>query len=139
MFDASLPNLPAAFSRRRAILGVATFAASPAVILPALAAPSGLDPADARLIELLDTYKAADVAVSNYPDEQDGPVFDALVQSLSDIENEMAATFARSMTGVMAKARLCQIPSLRDCMCAELTLSIADDLVRLHHDGGTDV
>ena len=139
MFDASLSSPSTAFSRRRAILGIATFATSPRVVLPALAAPSGLDPADAQLIRLLDAYKAADVAVSNYPDEQDGPVFDALVQSLSDIENEMAATPAKSMAGVMAKARLCQIPSLRDCMCAELTLSIADDLVRLHHDGGTDV
>ena len=138
MFNASLPSLPSAFSRRRAIMGVAAMAASPVLAPPAMAVPAVLDAVDARLIQLTDAYYALDAA-HRASASIDDRTLDLVMDRYGAIEEEMAETAAASMAGVLAKAKLCQLGIFRDCICANVPLSIADDLVRLYAEGGARV
>ena len=134
---ATVPSLPDAFSRRRTIMGAVALAAAPNTVRPAPAAPRALDPLDARLIHLADAYEVLDRAVEALPSE--APEFDALVKRYSGIETEIADTPAASLAGVMAKARVCQFPTIRDFGDSPIAFSIADDLVRLQVEGGLNV
>ena len=137
LLAAPLPSLTSALSRRRAIFGAVALAAAPVAIAPAHAA-STLSPNVRRLVELADAYEALDRRCNehtaayrgNYPDEaEDG--FSALTAGFGPIEAEIATTPADTMVGVLAKARACQVPTMRHCAEEDVLLSAADDLHRL--------
>ena len=137
---APLPSLTTAFSRRRAIFAAVALAAAPVAALPAMAAemlPNGaasvLSPNDARIVELADAYAALDTEVDAMPST--APGYSDLIERYKLLEDEMVTTPADTIVGVGAKARVCQLSSLRDCM-SDVPLSVADDVWRLHAAGG---
>jgi len=137
---APLPGLPTALSRRRAIFGAVTLAAVPAAVLPALATAlkSEETPADARLVAIADELEAAFRWVAAYPslgmddDEESHPEYYAVIGRFGPLEDELEATPADTMVGVLAKARAMQVPTVRDCAHFKVSNSLADDLMRLH-------
>ncbi|RYB06248.1 hypothetical protein [Lichenibacterium ramalinae] len=141
LLPAPLPSLTSAFSRRRAIFGAVVLAAAP-VALPAAQAASILSANDRRLVDLADAMWAIHDAaeahiVEHFERETDKSEaeFSALTSSYSPVEDELAATPAASMQGALAKARACQVPTLRDVDGGPVALSLADDLYRLHAVG----
>ncbi len=143
-----LPGLSAALSRRRAIFGAVTAtgllagsAARGAGLLASGSVPAAtttLAPADARLVAITDELEAAFRWVAAYPslgmddDEESHPEYYAMIGRFGPIEDELAATPADTMVGILAKARAMQVPTVRDCAHFEVSNSLADDLVRLH-------
>jgi len=65
-------------------------------------------------------------------DEESHPEYYAMIGRFGPIEDELAATPADTMVGILAKARAMQVPTVRDCAHFEVSNSLADDLVRLH-------
>ncbi len=139
---APLPSLPEAFTRRRALFGAVVLAAAPvAALAPSPAAAATLSPADARLLVLADAYEALEhrcrehTTAHRHLRGRDFEIaeaeFDAIVERFLPIEEEVTATPADSLAGVLAKARMCQVPTLRHCAQFEPVLSVADDLHRL--------
>ncbi len=147
---APLPGLTAAFSRRAALFGAVSAtgflgaaAADAAGLLPNGGAPA-LSANDAHLIVLADAYEDlerrcnAHTAAHRGDDTDEAEdQFNALTEGFAPIEDEMAATPADTMAGVLAKARACQITTMRHCAKEEVLLSAADDLHRLF--GGRNV
>ncbi len=145
---APLPGLPAALSRRRVIFGAVTAtgllagsAARGAGLLASGSVPAATTasaPADARLVAIADELEAAFRWVAAYPslgmddDEESHPEYYAMIGRFGPIEDELAATPADTMVGILAKARAMQVPTVRDCAHFEVSNSLADDLVRLH-------
>ncbi len=143
-----LPGLPTALSRRRAIFGAVTAtgllagsASRGAGLLASGSVPAAtttLAPADARLVAITDELEAAFRWVAAYPslgmddDEESHPEYYAMIGRFGPIEDELAATPADTMVGVLAKARAMQVPTVRDCAHFEVSNSLADDLMRLH-------
>ncbi len=139
---APLPSLPDAFTRRRALFGAVVLAAAPVVALaPLPAAAATLSPADARLLALADAYEALErrchehTAAHRHLRGRASKIveaeFDAIVERFLPIEEEVTATPADSLAGVLAKARMCQVPTSRQCAQFDHVLSVADDLHRL--------
>jgi len=137
-----LPSLPDAFTRRRAIFGAVALAAAPVVALAASPATAAtLSPADARLVALADAYEALERRCHEHTAahrhlrgrafEIAEAEFDAIAEGFLPIEEEVTATTADSLEGVLAKARMCQVPSSRHSSQFEHVLSVADDLHRL--------
>ena len=130
-------------SRRAALFGAVALAAGPAAATPAasvaltsLARHSTSGAADSRLAQLADVYEVLDHEVDATHSTRPG--YTDLIDRYGPIEDELAETPADTMVGVMAKARVMQFASCRECAGAELGNSIADDLVRLlggHVDG----
>ena len=115
-------------TRRAALRGSAATALGLATgVAPTLAA-SVLSANDARLVTLADAYEAVDAEVN--ATLSTAPHYDGLVDRYQPIEDEVAATTADSLTGIVAKARLCQAASIRGCV-TEIPLSLADDVWRL--------
>ena len=149
---APLPSLSTAFSRRRAIFGAVALAAAPVAALPAMAAeilPNGaasvLSPNDARLFVLADAYEELEQVCNAHTaahrgDDRDEveDEFHTIAEGFGPIEDEMAETPADTMAGVLAKARACQVRTLRQCAKEDVLLSAADDLHRLF-GGGANV
>ena len=144
-----LPSLTTAFSRRRAIFGAVALAAAPVAALPAMSAemlPNGaasvLSTNNARLVALADAYEElerrcnAHTAAHRGSDRDEAEDdFNALTEGFGPIEDEMAETPADTMAGVLAKARACQVRTLRQCAKEDVLLSAADDLHRLFGGG----
>ncbi len=138
---APLPSLPDAFTRRRALFGAVVLAAAPVASLPAVAAAATPSPADARLMVLADAYEALERRCHEHTAahrhlrgrafEIAEAEFDAIVEGFLPIEEEVTATPADSLAGVLAKARMCQVPTARQCAQVDHVLSVADDLHRL--------
>jgi len=138
---APLPSLPEAFTRRRALFGAVVLAAAPVASLPAVAAAATPSPADARLLALADAYEALERRCHEHTAahrhlrgrafEIAEAKFDAIVERFLPIEEEVTATPADSLAGVLAKARMCQVPTARQCAQVDHVLSVADDLHRL--------
>lgn len=130
-----LPSLRTALRRRAALFGVAAatgfLGAAVVDALPARA--SALSVNDARLIELVDAYAALDGEVDATPST--APGYSDLIERYGPLDDEMAETPVDTIVGVGAKARVCQLSSLRDCM-SDVPLSVADDVWRLHAAGG---
>jgi len=137
-----LPGLPTALSRRRAIFGAVALAAAPvAALAPLPAAAVTPSPADARLLALVDAYEALERRCHEHTAahrhlrgrarEAAEAKFDAIVEGFLPIEEEVTATPADSLAGVLAKARMCQVPTARQCAQFDHVLSVADDLHRL--------
>ena len=135
----SAPTLP----RRSFLAGVATLPVLAAI--PAAAATIA-GPNDTRLLELADAYEALDRRCDEHTAahrhltgeamKAADDAFDIMVEGYGPIEEEVAATPADSLIGVMAKARVCQIPTARCCAAFEHVLSAVDDLHRIlggHH------
>lgn len=128
---APLPSLSAALSRRRAIFGAVALAAAPVAVMPVAA--SALSPNDCQLVALAAAYEALDAMVNATHSE--APDYDALTEGFGRIEVEVADTPADSLVGVIAKARVCQVPTARAFAENDHILSVADDLCRLHAAG----
>ncbi len=146
-----VPSLPDAFTRRRAIFGAVALAAAPAAVQAAPmgvlktehtpAAASALSPADARLVALADAYEAMERRCHEHTAahrhlrgralEIAEAEFGEIAEGFLPIEEEVTATPADSLEGVLAKARMCQVPSSRHSSQFEHVLSVADDLHRL--------
>ncbi len=98
-------------------------------------------PSPARLFALADAYEALERRCHEHTTahrhlrgrafEIAEAKFDAIVERFLPIEEKMTATPADSLAGVLAKARMCQVPTLRHCAQFEPVLSVADDLHRL--------
>ena len=143
-----LPGLTAAFSRRVALFGAVSAtgflgaaAADAAGVLSNGVAPM-LSANDARLVILADAYEDlerrcnAHTAAHRGDDTDEAEdEFNALTEGFAPIEDEMAETLADTMVGVLAKARACQIRTLRHCAKEDVLLSAADDLHRLFGGG----
>jgi len=145
---APLPSLPDAFTRRRALFGAVVLAAAPvAALAPLPAAAVTPSPTDARLLALADAYEALERRCHEHTAAHRhlrGRAFDiaeaefnTIVEGFLPIEEEVTATPADSLAGVLAKARMCQVPSSRHSSQFEHVLSVADDLHRLF--GGANV
>jgi len=136
-----LPSLPDAFTRRRALFGAVTTAALLTAPAWALERPDALSPVDARLVALANAYEALERQCHEHTAahrhlrgralEIAEAEFDAIVEGFLPIEEEVTATPADSLAGVLAKARMCQVPSSRHSSQFEHVLSVADDLHRL--------
>ncbi len=137
-----LPSLPDAFTRRRAIFGAVALAAAPVATLASLpAAATTLSPVDARLVALADAYEALERRCHEHTAahrhlrgralEIAEAEFGGIAEGFLPIEEEVTATTADSLEGVLAKARMCQVPSSRHSSQFEHVLSVADDLHRL--------
>ena len=139
---APVPSLPDAFTRRRALFGAVVLAAAPvAALAPLPAAAATPSPAEARLLALADAYEALErrcrehTAAHRHLRGRAFKIaeaeFDAIVERFLPIEEKMTATPADSLAGVLAKARLCQVPTARQCAQVDHVLSVVDDLHRL--------
>jgi len=139
---APLPSLPDAFTRRRALFGAVVLAAAPvAALAPLPAAAATPSQADARLLALADAYEALERRCHEHTAahrhlrgrafEISEAEFDAIVEGFLPIEEEVTATPADSLAGVLAKARMCQVPTSRHCAQFDHVQSVADDLHRL--------
>jgi len=134
-----LPSLPDAFTRRRAIFGAVALAATPVVALAASPATAAtLSPADAyeALERRCHEHTAAHRHLRGRALEIAEAEFDAIAEGFLPIEEEVTATPADSLAGVLAKARMCQVPTSRHSTQFEHVLSVAGDLHRLfggHH------
>ena len=120
---APLPSLPTAFSRRAALFGAVTAtgylgAAGTAALGQGMGVtpiPSALNPADARLVALADAYEDIDRQCDAHYEVHGGratkaseAAFDAITSQFGPVEDEIAATPADTMVGILAKARMCQ-------------------------------
>jgi len=139
---APLPSMSTALSRRRALFGAVVLAAAPvAALAPLPAAAATPSQADARLLALADAYEALERRCHEHTAahrhlrgrafEIAEAEFDAIVERFLPIEEEVTATPADSLAGVLAKARMCQVPTARQCAQVDHVLSVADDLHRL--------
>ena len=134
--------MSAALSRRGALRGsLAASLGLAAGVAPALAAPV-LSANDGRLVALADAYEDlerrcnAHTAAHRGDDTDEAEdEFNALTEGFAPIEDEMAATPADTLAGVLAKARACQVTTMRHCAKEEVLLSAADDLHRLFGGG----
>ena len=100
-------------------------------VAPVLAAPA-LSANDARLVALADAYAALEATVEVTPSTDPG--YDALLRRYRPLEDALVTTLADTMAGVLAKARVLQVPSLRQCE-EIVSLSMADNLHRLFGGG----
>ena len=135
------PGLPGEPLTRRGLLrGAAPLAIGltvvPTMAMAAQAAP--LTPNDVRLTALADAYEAAEAACVAHteahrgrPTAESDTAFDDLSDRFGPIEAEMTATPADTMAGVVAKARVFQIPTMREYPASEVLLSLVDDVWRL--------
>lgn len=136
-----LPSLPDAFTRRRAIFGAVTTAALLTAPARALERPDALSPVDARLVALADAYEALERRCHEHTAahrhlrgralEIAEAEFGEIAEGFLPIEEEVTATPADSLESVLAKARMCQVPSSRHSSQFEHVLVVADDLHRL--------
>ena len=120
--------MSAALTRRGVLAGSAAAALGLAAGVGTALATPVLSANDARLVTLADAYEAVDVEVN--ATLSTAPHYDGLVDRYQPIEDEVAATAADGLAGILAKARLCQAASIRGCV-TELPLSLADDVWRL--------
>lgn len=100
-----------------------------------------LTEADARLVALADDYESLDRRCNEHAAAHKGLTgaaaaaadteFDGLVEGYGPIEAEVATTRADSLVGVLAKARLCQVPIARGTARTDHILSVVDDIHRL--------
>ena len=128
-------------NRRRDLLkGALALPLAAGAFLGASASCAGaaLSANDARLVALADAYEALERWCVDYEaahpteTEEEASEYEAVVNGFRLMEGEMIATPADTMVGVLAKARLCQVPSARtfaeeDCPL----LAVVDDLHRL--------
>ena len=135
-----------ALSRRTALrgslaasLGLMAGACSPA---KGNAAAPTLSANDRRLVELADAYEVLDrrcdehtAAHRNDPTNAADAEFNDLTEGLSLIEIEVAETPADTLVGVIAKARMFQVPTARAFFDNDHVVSLADDVWRLHTTG----
>ena len=73
--------------------------------------PHAIGPADARLVALVDAYEALDRTVNATLSTEPG--YDALTDRYGPLEDEIADTPADTMAGILAKARVLQLPVCR--------------------------
>ena len=137
--------MSAALSRRGALRGsLAASLGLAAGVAPALAALT-LSANDAHLVALADAYEdlerrcnentvASRSLVGEAADAAQDE-FDALMDEFAPIEEEIAATPADSLVGLLAKARACQVPTARAFAENDHVLSVVDDLHRLFGRG----
>jgi len=122
--------------------GAVVLAAAPvAALAPSPAAAATPSPADARLLALADAYEALERRCHEHTAahrhlrgralEIAEAEFGEIAEGFLPIEEEVTATPADSLAGVLAKARMCQVPSSRHSSQFEHVLSVADDLHRL--------
>ena len=128
-----LPSISSALSRRAALFGAVTVAGVTAVAaVPAMARAETLSPNDAQLVALADAYVALDAEVNATRSTE--PQYPSLIARYESLEEELVETPADGLPGILAKARVCQVPTARDCV-TEIPISIADDVWRLFGSG----
>ena len=131
------------FTRRAALRGTAAAALGLAAgAAPTLASAAPHHPDDARLIDNAAAAEALERACDTFTAEHRGRETDATEEAFGDlcrgfglIEQEIAATPAATMHGVLAKARAAQVATMRAFDACPFGASIADDLVRLFGRG----
>lgn len=123
---------------RRGLLQGAVAAAAIGFTASTTAQAATVHPNDARLFELADALEAVEAACNAYTAEHRGQStdasddgFDELCSGFRPLEEEIAATPAATMVGVLAKARAAQVPTTRAFGDCPFGLSIADDVWRL--------
>ena len=141
---APLPGLVGAFSRRAALFGAVTATGFLAASAPNLVAAIGggaTGSVDARLEAIADELHALDAACdahasayrSRKTDASEAEI-DEIVSRYNPLEEEMADLPAASLAGVLAKVRVLDIPTCRDCESG-IAESVVADIRRLHAAG----
>ena len=130
---------------RRVILQGAAIAAAAGVIglaISTAAQATSIHPNDARLIELADALEELERACNAHSAEHrsrntdaSDDEFDRLCSGFRPLEEEIAATPAAAMAGILAKARAAQVPTARGFNNCPFALSLADDVWRLFGGG----
>lgn len=132
-----IPQAPAA--RRRILIGLATLGASSGIVLAPNGAFATSAHPDAQLIALCGDYMQA-ITVYNSDAGNLEPAIDPLWQAVGAIEGQLDGLTAKTLEGILAKARVAmfhaQLPDGREEFCTSYTgdwpEQVVRDLLRLH-------